>query len=130
DVGRRTGVPMEIGFVGLGKMGLNMVTRLRRGGHRVVVFDRSSEAVARAEDAGADGAGSLADLAGALTAPRAVWVMVPAGEPTESTVSALGELLSAGDAIVDGGNTNFQDDVRRAQALSARRIEYVDAGTR
>jgi 6-phosphogluconate dehydrogenase len=120
---------MEIGFVGLGKMGLNMVTRLRRGGHRVAVFDRSSDAVARAEDAGADGADSLADLAAKLSAPRAVWVMVPAGAPTESTVTALGDLLSANDAIVDGGNTNFQDDVRRATALKAKGIAYVDAGT-
>jgi 6-phosphogluconate dehydrogenase len=120
---------MEIGFVGLGRMGLNMVTRLRRGGHRVVVFDRSSEAVARAEGAGADGVDSLADLVAKLTAPRAVWVMVPAGAPTESTVTALGELLSAGDVIVDGGNTNFQDDVRRATALGAKGVAYVDAGT-
>ena len=120
---------MEIGFVGLGKMGLNMVTRLRRGGHRVVVFDRSSEAVARAEDAGADGADSLADLVARLSAPRAVWVMVPAGGPTESTVTALGDLLSANDAIIDGGNTNFHDDVRRAAALQAKGIAYVDAGT-
>jgi 6-phosphogluconate dehydrogenase len=120
---------MEIGFVGLGKMGLNMVTRLRRGGHRVVVFDRASEAVARAEDAGAEGADSLADLAERLSPPRAVWVMVPAGAPTESTVTRLGDLLSANDAVIDGGNTNFQDDVRRAAALKAKGIAYVDAGT-
>jgi 6-phosphogluconate dehydrogenase len=120
---------MEIGFVGLGKMGLNMVTRLRRGGHEVVAFDRASEAVARAEDAGASGVASLADLVAKLSAPRAVWVMVPAGAPTESTVTALGGLLSAGDTIIDGGNTHFEDDVRRATALKAKGIAYVDAGT-
>ena len=120
---------MELGFVGLGRMGLNMVTRLVRGGHQIVAFDRSPEAVARAEGAGARGVASLDALAKALTAPRTVWVMVPAGDPTESTVAALGNLLSAGDAIVDGGNTRFTDDVRRAQALGQKRIDYVDAGT-
>jgi 6-phosphogluconate dehydrogenase len=120
---------MEIGFVGLGKMGLNMVTRLRRGGHQVVAFDRASEAVARAEEAGASGVDSLADLVAKLSAPRAVWVMVPAGAPTESTVTALGGLLSAGDAIIDGGNTRFEDDVRRATTLKAKGIAYIDAGT-
>ena len=120
---------MQIGFIGLGRMGLNMVTRLVRGGHSVVAFDRSADAVARAEAAGAKGVSTLETLIAELAAPRAVWVMVPAGDPTESTVSALGRLLAAGDAIVDGGNTNFHDDVRRAQALSAKRIDYVDAGT-
>jgi 6-phosphogluconate dehydrogenase len=120
---------MQLGFVGLGRMGLNMVTRLVRGGHHIVAFDRSADAVARAEAAGARGAASLETLVQALTAPRAVWVMVPAGDPTESTVTALGNLLSAGDAVVDGGNTRFHDDVRRAQALAAKRIDYVDAGT-
>jgi 6-phosphogluconate dehydrogenase len=120
---------MELGFVGLGKMGLNMVTRLRRGGHRIVAFDRAAEAVARAEDAGADGADSLADLVAKLSAPRAVWVMVPAGAPTESTVAGLGELLARGDVIIDGGNTNFQDDVRRAAELKAKGMAYIDAGT-
>jgi 6-phosphogluconate dehydrogenase len=120
---------MELGFVGLGKMGLNMVTRLRRGGHRIVAFDRSFEAVTRAEDAGADGADSLADLVGKLSAPRAIWIMLPAGAPTESTVEALGELLSNGDVIIDGGNTNFHDDVRRAAGLKAKGIWYIDAGT-
>jgi 6-phosphogluconate dehydrogenase len=120
---------MELGFVGLGKMGLNMVTRLRRGGHRIVAFDRAFEAVARAENAGADGADSLPNLVARLSAPRAIWIMVPAGAPTESTVTSLGELLSDGDTIIDGGNTNFQDDVRRATALKARGISYIDAGT-
>ena len=120
---------MQIGFVGLGRMGLNMVTRLVRGGHQVVAYDRSADAVARAETAGARGASALDALVAALTAPRAVWVMVPAGDPTESTVSALAGLLSPDDVIIDGGNTNFHDDVRRAQTLSAKRLDYVDAGT-
>ena len=120
---------MELGFVGLGRMGLNMVTRLIRGGHQIVAFDRSPEAVARAETAGARGVASLDALVKAVAAPRTVWVMVPAGDPTESTVTALATLLSAGDAIVDGGNTRFHDDVRRAQALAPKRIDYVDAGT-
>jgi 6-phosphogluconate dehydrogenase len=120
---------MQIGFIGLGRMGLNMVTRLQRGGHTVVAYDRSADAVARAEAAGARGVSTLETLVEVLSPPRAVWVMVPSGEPTESTVSALGRLLSAGDAIIDGGNTNFHDDVRRAQVLGAKRLEYVDAGT-
>ena len=120
---------MQIGFVGLGRMGLNMVTRLVQGGHTVVAYDRSADAVARAEAAGARGVSTLEALIEGLAAPRAVWVMVPSGDPTESTVTALGRLLSAGDTIVDGGNTNFHDDVRRAQSLASRRIDYVDAGT-
>jgi 6-phosphogluconate dehydrogenase len=120
---------MQIGFVGLGKMGLNMVTRLVRGGHTVVAYDRSADAVARAEAAGARGVSTLEALIEGLTAPRAVWVMVPSGDPTESTVAALGRILTAGDAIIDGGNTNFHDDVRRAQALGAKRVDYLDAGT-
>jgi 6-phosphogluconate dehydrogenase len=120
---------MQLGFVGLGRMGLNMVTRLMRGGHAIVAYDRSPDAVARAEAAGAQGVSSLAALASALAVPRVVWVMVPAGDPTETTVTALGDLLTAGDTIVDGGNTNFHDDVRRAQTLTARRIHYIDAGT-
>jgi 6-phosphogluconate dehydrogenase len=120
---------MHIGFVGLGRMGLNMVTRLVRGGHSVVAYDRSADAVARAGDAGAKGVSTLDALIEGLAAPRAVWVMVPSGDPTESTVSALARLLSAGDTIIDGGNTNFHDDVRRAQTLAAKRLDYIDAGT-
>ncbi|HZP47076.1 MAG TPA: decarboxylating 6-phosphogluconate dehydrogenase [Vicinamibacterales bacterium] len=120
---------MQLGFVGLGKMGLNMVTRLRRGGHDVVAFDRSADAVASAVETGAHGARSLDDLVAQLAPPRAVWVMVPAGAPTESTVAALGDLLAPGDTVVDGGNTNFHDDVRRANDLSAKRVHYIDAGT-
>jgi 6-phosphogluconate dehydrogenase len=123
------GATMQLGFVGLGRMGLNMVTRLQRGGHEVVAYDRSAEPVARAEAVGARRADSLEALVSALAAPRAIWVMVPAGPPTESTVSTLAGLLSADDVIIDGGNTNFHDDVRRAEALAAKHIHYVDAGT-
>ena len=120
---------MHIGFVGLGRMGLNMVTRLVRGGHSVVAYDRSADAVARADAAGAKGVSTLEALIEGLAAPRAIWVMVPSGDPTESTVASLSRLLSPGDAIIDGGNTNFHDDVRRAHTLEAKGIEYIDAGT-
>jgi 6-phosphogluconate dehydrogenase len=120
---------MQLGFVGLGKMGLNMVTRLVRGGHQIVAYDRSADAVRRAEAAGARGVASLEALVSALSPPRGVWVMVPAGPPTESTVATLGAILSADDVIIDGGNTNFHDDVRRAQTLGSRRVRYIDAGT-
>jgi len=120
---------MQIGFVGLGKMGLNMVTRLARDGHSIVAFDRSADAVKKSVDACAKGAASLDALVKAMAAPRAVWVMVPAGDPTESTIAALAGLLSAGDTIIDGGNTNFHDDVRRAKTLAAKNVHYIDAGT-
>ncbi len=120
---------MQIGFVGLGRMGGNMVTRLLRGGHRVVAFDRSSSAVQAVTASGAAGEQSLAALVGALGAPRAVWVMVPAGDATEATIAELGSLLAAGDVVIDGGNTHYKDDVRRARDLAARGIAYVDAGT-
>ena len=120
---------MQLGFIGLGKMGLNMVTRLMRGGHHVVAFDRSADAVARAGAAGATGVATLEALVAALAPPRVVWVMVPSGAPTESTVAALSGLLSPDDAIVDGGNTHFHDDVRRAETLAPKRIHYIDAGT-
>jgi 6-phosphogluconate dehydrogenase len=106
-----------------------MVTRLTRGGHHIVAYDRNAAAVAQAQAAATTGVTSLEALVAALTPPRAVWIMVPAGAPTESTVDALGALLSPDDVIIDGGNTNFRDDVRRAGALSARRIHYIDAGT-
>jgi len=120
---------MQLGFVGLGKMGLNMVTRLERGGHQIVAYDRSAEAVGRASAVNASGVASLEALVGALQAPRHVWVMVPAGDPTESTVLALARLLSPGDVIIDGGNTNFHDDQRRAKMLAEQQLHYVDAGT-
>ena len=120
---------MEIGFIGLGKMGMNMVTRLAQGGHRVVVYDRTSSIVQQALEKGCVGSASLTDLINKLAPPRAVWVMVPSGRPTEDTVEMLATLLHADDAIIDGGNTNFHDDVRRADALRKNGIHYVDAGT-
>ncbi len=120
---------MDIGFVGLGKMGMNMVTRLRRGGHRVVVYDRTSDLVKQAEGEGCVGTASLADLVGKLPVPRMVWIMVPSGAPTEETIQAVAKQLQRGDAIVDGGNTRFHDDVRRAGELAAAGLHYVDAGT-
>ncbi len=120
---------MQIGMVGLGRMGGNMVRRLMQDGHECVVTDLSPHAVAAMAKEGATGAASLDDLVGALTPPRAVWVMVPAGAPTEHTVTSLGSLLSRGDAIIDGGNSWFKDDVRRAAALEPSGIDYVDAGT-
>jgi 6-phosphogluconate dehydrogenase len=120
---------MQLGFVGLGKMGLNMVTRLERGGHDVVAFDRSAEAVSKAGAVKAAGVTSLEALVGALAVPRHVWLMVPAGDPTESTIAALSNLLAPGDVIIDGGNTNFHDDQRRAKTLAAKQLHYVDAGT-
>lgn len=120
---------MEIGFVGLGKMGMNMVTRLRQGGHRVAVFDRTPSLVQQAQQQGCIAATSLADLVAKLTPPRAVWIMVPSGNPTEETVWSLAEHLQSNDLMIDGGNTRFHDDVRRAAALREKGIHYIDAGT-
>jgi len=120
---------MQIGFVGLGRMGGNMVTRLQRGGHSIVAYDPAATARTAAEQSGARGVTSLRDLVAALTAPRAVWVMVPAGAPTESTINELAGLLASGDIVIDGGNTKWTDDQRRAEALRGRGIKYVDAGT-
>lgn len=120
---------MELGFIGLGKMGMNMVTRLRRDQHRVVVYDRSNELIKQAEGQGCVGSSSLADLVSKLSAPRSVWVMVPSGAPTEETIQAVAALLQPGDTIIDGGNTRFHDDVRRAAELKTRGLHYVDAGT-
>ena len=120
---------MQIGMIGLGRMGGNMVRRLLKGGHECVVFDRSPEAVAALAQEGAVGASSLDDFVAKLNAPRTAWLMVPAGEPTEEMVRQLGERLSEGDVIIDGGNTYFKDDVRRAHQLAPRGIRYVDAGT-
>jgi 6-phosphogluconate dehydrogenase len=120
---------MEIGFIGLGKMGMNMVTRLRRGQHRVVVYDRTTDLVKQAEQQGCVGATSLADLAAKLTAPRTVWIMVPSGPPTEETIRQMAALLASGDTIVDGGNTRFHDDLRRHAELKSKGLHYVDAGT-
>jgi 6-phosphogluconate dehydrogenase len=120
---------MQIGFVGLGRMGGNMVTRLLRAGHQIVAYDPAEAARAAAEKGGARGVGSLRELAAALTPPRPVWVMVPAGAATESTIDELAGLLAPGDIIIDGGNTKWTDDVRRGEGLRPRGIKYVDAGT-
>lgn len=120
---------MQIGMIGLGRMGANMARRLMRDGHKVVAYDRSADAVKALAGEGATGAGSLDELIAGLEAPRHVWIMVPAGAPTESTVDELSSKLSKGDTIIDGGNSFFKDDVRRGQALKAKGMHYVDAGT-
>lgn len=120
---------MELGFVGLGKMGMNMVERLRRDDHKIVAFDIDKAKLDQVRSYGAMGVTQLADLVSSLSPPRGVWVMVPAGDPTEQTIRQLGALLSAGDTIIDGGNTNYHDDVRRSAELKARGIHHIDAGT-
>jgi 6-phosphogluconate dehydrogenase len=121
---------MQLGFIGLGKMGANMVHRIHRDSeHECVVFDYSEEAVSTAEGHGATGAGSLEELVSKLDAPRSVWIMVPAGDPTEQTVDTLAGLLEGGDTIIDGGNSRWTDDKARAEALAAKGINYVDVGT-
>ena len=121
---------MQLGFVGLGKMGGNMVHRIHRDSdHQVVAFDFDDEAVREAEARGATGVASLEEMVERLRPPRSAWVMVPAGEATESTVGALAELMDEDDLIIDGGNTKWKDDVRRAQELAPKGIHYVDVGT-
>jgi 6-phosphogluconate dehydrogenase len=120
---------MQIGMVGLGRMGANMVRRLMAGGHTCVVFDRSEDAVKHLAGEGATGASSLKDLVAKLVRPRAVWLMVPSGEATEQTVLTLATALEAHDALIDGGNSHFKDDVRRAALLVKRGIHYLDVGT-
>jgi 6-phosphogluconate dehydrogenase len=120
---------MEIGFVGLGKMGMNMVERLRRDNHKIVAFDLEPEKLQEVSTFGADGVDSLKAMVARLKAPRGVWVMVPAGEPTETTINQLAELLEPDDTIIDGGNTNYHDDVRRAGELAKKKLHLVDAGT-
>lgn len=120
---------MDIAMIGLGKMGANMVTRLLRGGHRVVGYDLNESAIQAVEAEGADGARSLDELAAKLPQPRAAWMMVPAGAPTESTIAALAERLAPGDIIIDGGNSNYKDSIRRAAALKEKGLNFVDVGT-
>src|SRR5271156_938279 len=120
---------MQLGMVGLGKMGANMTRRLMRGGHQLVVSDLSADAVKQLSGEGAGGSSSLEDLVGKLKPPRAAWVMVPAGGATEQTVQKLAQSMQAGDAIIDGGNSYFEDDVRRAGQLKSKGIHYVDVGT-
>ena len=120
---------MELAIIGLGKMGLNMATRLVRGGHRVVGFARSVETVKEAVVLGAEGASSLEDAVSKLNAPRIVWVMVPSGQATDDTINKLEGLLQKGDTVIDGGNSNYKDSVRHAAQLEARGIDFVDCGT-
>jgi 6-phosphogluconate dehydrogenase len=121
---------MQIGFIGLGKMGGNMVHRIHRDSdHQVIAFDLNDEHVREAESHGATGVASLDELVSKLEAPRMVWIMVPAGAPTQSTIDELTARLSEGDTIVDGGNTKWHDDVARAAALTEKGIRYVDVGT-
>ncbi|MGZ8636082.1 MAG: phosphogluconate dehydrogenase (NAD(+)-dependent, decarboxylating) [Actinomycetota bacterium] len=119
---------MQLGMVGLGRMGANLTRRLMRTGHEVVVFDVDPDAVRRLEDEGAGGASSLADLAGRLPAPRAVWVMVPAAI-AERVTDELAALLSDGDVVIDGGNSYYRDDIHRAERYAARGVHFVDVGT-
>ena len=121
---------MEIAMVGLGKMGTNMSKRLLQGGHRVIVSDLNPDAVKEAEAAGAIAATSLADLVAKFeSSPRAIWVMVPSGKPTESVVNALSDLMDEGDILIDGGNSNYKDTIARSEALRTKGIEMVDVGT-
>lgn len=120
---------MEIGMIGLGKMGANMTTRLLADGHRVVAFDLDEKAVHSAEEGGAVGAYTLDEVVTKLAVPRSVWVMVPAGKPTESTINSLAERLSPRDIILDGGNSNYKDSQRRAEELKNFEIDFVDVGT-
>ena len=119
---------MQLGMIGLGRMGANMVRRLMKNGHDCVVFDRSAAAVAQLAQDNAVGASSLADLVSKLTKPRALWLMVPAAV-VDQTIAELLPYLQAGDMLIDGGNSYYIDDIRRAKDLAANKIEYVDVGT-
>jgi 6-phosphogluconate dehydrogenase len=124
-----TDTPMQLGMVGLGRMGAGLVRRLTADGHHCVGYDVSADAVKAIEAEGADGAGSLQDFAAKLEKPRAAWVMVPAGEITDKTIAALADVLEPGDTIIDGGNTYYHDDLRHAAALRERGIHHIDVGT-
>ena len=120
---------MQMAMIGLGRMGGNMVERLMRNGHETVVYDRSAEVVAKYQKMGSTPARDLADVVSKLKTPRVIWIMVPAGDPTEQTIEALVPNLTRGDIIIDGGNSNFHDTMRRAESLAKRGIEFVDSGT-
>ncbi len=120
---------MQIGLVGLGKMGANMTKRLLAGGHQVVVTDLNAQAVADAVADGAVGAATITELVSKLQAPRAVWIMVPAGAPTQSTVDALAAALAPGDTVIDGGNSNYKETLARGTALALKGMHFVDVGT-
>ncbi|HXB62249.1 MAG TPA: decarboxylating 6-phosphogluconate dehydrogenase [Acidobacteriaceae bacterium] len=120
---------MEIGLIGLGKMGFNMAERLRLGGHKVVGFDTSADVVAKFSATGSVGVNTLEDLAKNLAAPRAVWIMVPAGDPVDQTIAKLEPLMQKGDTFIDGGNSNYKDTQRRYAEAKAKGFNFVDAGT-
>jgi 6-phosphogluconate dehydrogenase len=120
---------MNLGLIGLGKMGANMAQRLQKGGHRVVGYDRSDAAREKLAAQGIHTVGSIEALVEALPSPRAVWVMVPSGAPTDETVNALARLMSTGDTIIEGGNSNYKDSIRRAAELKLRHLNFVDVGT-
>src|SRR5690349_3020648 len=120
---------MKLAMVGLGRMGGNMVQRLLRGGHEVVAYDRSAELVKTHVGFGAESARGLSDVCRKLEAPRVVWIMVPSGAPVEATINELIPQLQPGDIIIDGGNSNFHDTMRRAEKLKTHGIEYIDSGT-
>jgi len=120
---------MELALIGLGRMGMNMATRLLQGNHRIVAYDLNETAVKAAEKAGAEEARNLGDIRGKLSAPRIAWVMVPAGDPTEQTIVQLAEVLEKGDIIIDGGNSNYKDSVRRGAMLKEKGLHFVDVGT-
>ena len=119
---------MDIGMIGLGRMGAGMTERLLQGSHQVMVYDRSPDAVAALASKGATGAGSLEDLGKKLKTPRVFWLMIPAGAPVDDTIQRLSGTVSPGDIIIDGGNSNYKDSMRRAEALRARQVEFLDVG--
>jgi 6-phosphogluconate dehydrogenase len=120
---------MELAMIGLGRMGSGMTVRLLQGGHQVVVFDRTADAIAALTGKGATGASSLEDLGQKLKAPRIFWLMIPAGAPIDDTIQRLSAVLSPGDIIVDGGNSNYKDSMRRAETLRTQQVEFLDCGT-
>jgi 6-phosphogluconate dehydrogenase len=120
---------MELGMIGLGRMGANMTERLVRGGHKVIAYDRSAEAIQNVVGKGAVGAHSLADFVKQLSPPRAIWLMVPSGDPVDQTIEQLLPSLTAGDTIIDGGNSCYKDSIRRGDKLKGHSIHFIDAGT-
>ncbi len=120
---------MKIGFVGLGKMGMNMVQRLLNESHEIVAYARTVETVKKAEEKGATGAKSLQDMVDKLEKPRIIWLMVPAGNATEQTCNKFADILEQRDILIDGGNSFYKDSIRRAEKLKKRKISFLDAGT-
>src|SRR3984893_10522762 len=119
---------MQIGFIGLGRMGTRMTQRLLQGGHQVMVYDRSPDAIAALAGKGATATSSLEDLGQKLKAPRIFWLMIPAGAPVDDTIQRLSATLSPGDVIIDGRNSNYKDSIRRAEELRSNQIEFLDLG--